>query len=133
MSKPSLEAILADFAPEQASLLPICHEVQAAFGCVDAAAEAAIATPIAGTTRDVLTRPVAIAGVPFLFKQWGEWMPGDTNDETVSLTFPAGMPCGPDNPEWHKWPDGVHSARVGKKAAGRLLDGRPWDEFPITA
>lgn len=30
-------------------------------------AEAAIATPIAGTTRDVLTRPVAIAGVPFLF------------------------------------------------------------------
>lgn len=73
------------------------------------------------------------AGVPFLFKQWGEWMPGDTNDETVSLTFPAGMPCGPDNPEWHKWPDGVHSARVGKKAAGRLLDGRPWDEFPITA
>ncbi|MFN3517220.1 MAG: tRNA uridine-5-carboxymethylaminomethyl(34) synthesis GTPase MnmE [Novosphingobium sp.] len=30
-------------------------------------AEAAIATPIAGTTRDVLTRPVAISGVPFLF------------------------------------------------------------------
>jgi tRNA modification GTPase len=29
--------------------------------------EAAIATPIAGTTRDVLTRPVAISGVPFLF------------------------------------------------------------------
>jgi tRNA modification GTPase len=29
--------------------------------------EAAIATPIAGTTRDILTRPVAIAGMPFLF------------------------------------------------------------------
>lgn len=29
--------------------------------------DAAIATPIAGTTRDVLTRPVAIAGVPFSF------------------------------------------------------------------
>lgn len=29
--------------------------------------EAAIATPIAGTTRDVLTRPVALDGVPFLF------------------------------------------------------------------
>lgn len=29
--------------------------------------EAAITAPIAGTTRDVLTRPVAIAGVPFLF------------------------------------------------------------------
>lgn len=29
--------------------------------------EAAIATPIAGTTRDVLTRPVGYAGIPFLF------------------------------------------------------------------
>ena len=29
--------------------------------------EAAITAPIAGTTRDVLTRPVAIAGLPFLF------------------------------------------------------------------
>ena len=32
-----------------------------------AGAELAIVTPIAGTTRDVLTRPVAYAGVPFLF------------------------------------------------------------------
>lgn len=30
-------------------------------------AEAAITAPVAGTTRDVLTRPVAIAGVPFTF------------------------------------------------------------------
>ncbi len=30
-------------------------------------AEAAIATPIPGTTRDVLTRPVALEGIPFLF------------------------------------------------------------------
>jgi len=29
--------------------------------------EAAITAPIAGTTRDVLTRPVALAGVPFVF------------------------------------------------------------------
>lgn len=38
-----LDAVLADFAAEQTQLLPICHAVQAAFGCVDAAAEAAIA------------------------------------------------------------------------------------------
>ena len=30
-------------------------------------AEAAITAPVAGTTRDVLTRPVAIEGIPFLF------------------------------------------------------------------
>jgi tRNA modification GTPase len=29
--------------------------------------DAAITTPIAGTTRDVLTKPVAIEGIPFLF------------------------------------------------------------------
>lgn len=29
--------------------------------------DAAITAPVAGTTRDVLTRPIAIAGVPFLF------------------------------------------------------------------
>lgn len=70
------------------------------------------------------------AGVPFLFKQWGDWMPADTDGETASLTFPVGAPTGPENPQWHNWPDGVQSARVGKKAAGRNLDGRTWDGFP---
>jgi protein gp37 len=37
------------------------------------------------------------AGVPFFFKQWGEWWSG---------------------------------MRLGKKKAGRLLDGREWNEFP---
>lgn len=72
------------------------------------------------------------AGTPFLFKQWGEWMPADDDGETVSLTFPIGAPTGPDNPKWHKWPDGVQSARVGKKAAGRLLDGCAWDGGPTS-
>ena len=38
-----LAAILADHAATEGALLPILHDVQAAFGCVDAAAEAAIA------------------------------------------------------------------------------------------
>lgn len=42
-SAPRLDAILADFVPEQASLLPILHEVQSAFGCVSPESEAAIA------------------------------------------------------------------------------------------
>lgn len=70
------------------------------------------------------------AGVPFLFKQWGEWMPAEKDGNTVKLTFPIDGPHGPANPEFHDWPDGACSARVGKKAAGRLLDGRTWDEFP---
>ncbi|WEE79406.1 phage Gp37/Gp68 family protein [Comamonas testosteroni] len=70
------------------------------------------------------------AGTDFLFKQWGEWMPAEKDGDTVKLTFAADGPHGPANPEFHDWPDGTVSARVGKKAAGRLLDAFTWDEFP---
>lgn len=70
------------------------------------------------------------AGVPFLFKQWGEWMPTIRDGDTVKLVFEKGAPHGPDQPAFHDWPDGQGAARVGKKAAGRLLDGRTWDGFP---
>jgi protein gp37 len=54
------------------------------------------------------------AGVPFFFKQWGEWMP--TTDSSIAKA--RGIPlerC---------------MSYVGKKAAGNLLDGREWKEFP---
>lgn len=70
------------------------------------------------------------AGVPFLFKQWGEWMPTIREGDTVKLVFEKGAPHGPDQPAFHDWPDGQGAARVGKKAAGRLLDGRTHDQFP---
>lgn len=58
----------------------------------------------------------AAAGVPFLFKQWGEWLgagqDGDYDHEPIELNAS-------DEP-----------ARVGKKAAGRLLDGQQHDGFP---
>ena len=60
------------------------------------------------------------AGVAFHFKQWGEWAPG------------AGFAC-PDNlptDGWHHFDPECSARRVGKKAAGRLLDGRTWDEMP---
>lgn len=50
------------------------------------------------------------AGVAFHHKQWGEWLPDSQNPLIMSGTTAA--------------------IRVGKKAAGRLLDGRTWDEFP---
>lgn len=65
------------------------------------------------------------AGVPFLFKQWGEWAPWD--DDNWSL------PDGADDVLAHdrtRLVDGVEFLPVGKKAAGRLLDGRTWDEVP---
>lgn len=77
--------------------------------------------------RDIRDRCVA-AGIPFFFKQWGAWSP----------TLPAA-------PDWtggaqYVDTEGKRSAaptpgaafmqRLGKKAAGRLLDGRTWDEMP---
>lgn len=63
------------------------------------------------------------ANVPYFFKQHGEWLHesqyGLSGEElTRILTVPK-----------HEWPDGTYSYRVGKKAAGRLLDGRTWDEL----
>jgi protein gp37 len=55
------------------------------------------------------------AKVAFHFKQWGEW---------VSVSEVAG------SGEHHHFTDGVTVRRVGKKAAGRTLDGRTWDEVP---
>ena len=63
------------------------------------------------------------AGVPFLFKQWGEWAP----DEHFTR-LPARDDC------IHEWGEGQEitgrSWRMGKKAAGRMLDGRTWDAAP---
>lgn len=72
----------------------------------------------------------AAAGVPFLFKQWGEWMPAERDGITVTLRFSDPSATGPKQPDWLAWPDGQITARVNKRAAGRLLDGRTHDEFP---
>ena len=63
------------------------------------------------------------AGVPFFFKGWGAWASTFNND-----TSHGAMPKYQDVPVG----DGTHHRmfRVGKKAAGRLLDGRLWDQMP---
>ena len=77
------------------------------------------------------------AGVPFLFKQWGEWSPGENVERHRGVVKTA---------EWFsgKWlfgecdlatddghiDDEPDLYLVGKKRAGRLLDGRTWDEVP---
>lgn len=59
------------------------------------------------------------AGVPFLFKQWGEWIPMMGHTEGVPITGPKST-----------FPDGTVMGHAGKKAAGRLLDGREHNGFP---
>lgn len=64
----------------------------------------------------------AAAGVPFLFKQWGEWLPGCQYREGDRERL--------REKAQHSFSLDDHSWLVGKKAAGRLLDGREHDEFP---
>jgi protein gp37 len=56
------------------------------------------------------------AGVPFFFKQWGNWAP--TYDDFYSEDLDA----------WIKGERLVHHRT--KAVGGRELDGRTWDEFP---
>ncbi|ULB08735.1 phage Gp37/Gp68 family protein [Cereibacter azotoformans] len=84
------------------------------------------------------------AGVPFLFKQWGEWA-DQTDAEKVTGSahriFTADEKVlgvgvrnsrfcmGAVEPGW-KERGGAWMSKVGKASAGRLLDGHTWDEMP---
>lgn len=69
------------------------------------------------------------AGVPFFFKQWGEWGPYADRHDGADGRYG----------EWHHG-EFIESClcdqgsgamiRVGKKKAGRLIDGREWNEVP---
>ena len=65
------------------------------------------------------------AGTSFFFKQWGEFIPNVFGDKSI-----------PENTNFEKPHElidgGVAMCRVGKKAAGRMLDGKEWDQFPAS-
>lgn len=83
------------------------------------------------------------AGIPFFFKQWGEWeiacdangrrngyavhrMP-DTGEKFRWLGYDGRTA----NPSSHDVGQPAYAiAKVGKAKAGRLLDGREWSEMP---
>lgn len=103
------------------------------------------------------------AGVPFLFKQWGEWKhisqmeeaehsglytpnviakPHESQDNLndiygrrctvpTSVLHADGSTHGITEPmAFWQGTEAMQIFRIGKKAAGRLLDGRTWDQFP---
>lgn len=65
--------------------------------------------------RDLLNQCMA-ADVAFHFKQWGDWAPG----QGISLAKARAEQVA----------DGTTMLRIGKKAAGRSLDGETWDDLP---
>lgn len=75
-----------------------------------------------------------VAGVPFHFKQWGEYGVGTIEDAPHPYSGQVANIPGYGSVGLSRaaqvWPNGEASARIGKKRAGRLLDGREWNEFP---
>ena len=66
----------------------------------------------------------ATAHVPVLFKQWGEWAGNEyPADGVVHVRADGSIGDFPLKDSWSM-------KRVGKHAAGRLLDGREHNEFP---
>lgn len=87
---------------------------------------------------------------PYFFKQWGAWAVKDTYARFCSSTgnkLPASRCFGVLDPDgtWHAYSTGwnarpedpdtgeAYMVRVGKKRAGRLLDGREWNLMPEVA
>ena len=78
----------------------------------------------------------AAAGVPFLFKQWGEWLPVETDAPGDGQAYAVAEDgserelsgrlawCAVEQQEFLK---------TGKKVAGRLLDGVEHNGFPGAA
>lgn len=72
------------------------------------------------------------AGVPFMFKQWGEWL-HQSQVFDCKADFDTDYL---DNAPSYYWNENDPldlndvSYRIGKKKAGRLLDDRLWDEYP---
>lgn len=73
--------------------------------------------------------------VPFFFKQWGEWSPESvactprTAESAVYLSVEGtARPAA-----YGSRGELVTMQRVGKRKAGRQLDGRTWDEYPVPA
>ena len=75
----------------------------------------------------------AAAGVSFFFKQWGEWTQREAGhpDKIPMIRLTA---LGRDGQDLANAEDGneVWVNRIGKKAAGELLDGREWREVPAS-
>lgn len=93
------------------------------------------------------------AGAAFHFKQWGEWAPVVIEQNDSGELSPAYPITGCGDPTAHKgsqpclfwqggalveWPyiktrQATGARRIGKRAAGRLLDGREWNDMPGVA
>ncbi len=73
------------------------------------------------------------AGVPFLFKGWGEWAPAMGDLWWHPLEGGPQFPVRAGGLGTRAFGDGYGAVRIGKAATGRLLDGQVHDGYPELA
>jgi protein gp37 len=81
------------------------------------------ARPMASEWVRTLRDQAFAFGIPFFFKQWGEWVALDQAEALFASTSAHHVHVGAEGRE-----EPVY--RVGKKRAGRMLDGRTHDAMP---
>lgn len=84
------------------------------------------ARPMHPAWARLLRDQCAAVGVPFFFKQWGEYAPDGQDDIAPEGTKADCAVVYAD--QLDRDPEAVF--RMGRQFAGRLLDGRVWSEFP---
>lgn len=67
-------------------------------------------------------------GVPFFFKQWGEYIPWEAGKDKSSQYFSQNDKILLSDE--HDFIEKLEFEKVGKKSAGRLLDGEEWGQYP---
>jgi protein gp37 len=112
-------------------------DVKSPAGEIYAACPGSVSWVVAGGESGPNARPMApdwarslrdqcqAAGVPFFFKQWGAWAP--TGYIGIGQQDADHRWVGPPQGDLREYEE---IRRIGKHAAGRVLDGRTWDEFP---
>ena len=95
------------------------------------------ARPMHRTWARSLRDQCVFAGVPFFFKQWGEWAPEGPLSAPQRFVFSDGRSYEPDDAQAmmrdrqdRPGGDGICMYRVGKAAAGALLDSEMWKDIP---
>ncbi|MGG4499046.1 DUF5131 family protein [Brevibacillus reuszeri] len=88
------------------------------------------ARPLRQTWVEGLKNQCEQYGVAFFFKQWGEFFPHDDNDEDDPEFWVTDTEAGFEHTSTPSDDNYVYMNRVGRKRAGRLLDGKEWNEFP---
>jgi protein gp37 len=78
-----------------------------------------------------LRNQCARAGTPFFVKQCGEWLPGSQCDRPGPYEYRGRvMPLPGVTTPYDRAPFKDLTIRIGAKAAGHLLDGVEWRQFP---